>query len=666
MTSILHITASTGGGAGRAVARLHQGLVALGCESRVLCVNDPAGLPGAVLVEGRPGGGGAERWLALSKTVAGPGGRTSISNTLFSLGYPGHDLAALDIVRRADVIHLHWTPRILSIRGVEDILRLRKPTFWTLHDLWPVTAGQHYPASDHAALLSGAETPHLREGFDLTALLLEDKRRSFDHDNLTVVTLGETCAARCRAGSIFAGRRIETAFNGVDTARFAPQHPAQRSATRRMLGIEDDCVVALLMSQDVREKRKGFGHVAQALAGADGFATLARLRDAERLIVMTIGARGSAAAFPGFRTLALDPITDDARLAATIGLADVMIAPAVEETFSLVVLEGWACGVPAIAPRNGGITDAWLETGVNGVLAEGRPDARALALALERFCADDVARGQMRRGARRTAEAFSLEAAAVRMLEIYGLAAPAGETCPMDADAVAVAARQTVVARIDPRPSHWLADRMVEPAIRALIAETTDGDRSARPAGPAAPSAPAKHPAPVRQEWPAASAPTMQRLEIDLTPRLKTVASAQRLEDGAIALAARVAGHAIYGCHLDLEPGFYRVTADLTLFRAAPLLRKGRLRRCVVECVYDRDERLAQTTFDAPLLGSRRKRVDLFFEIDAPRAAGNGGFEFRLWSDSGVKARLEHVALTGHSIHGGPGGAGAAPGMEPS
>lgn len=45
-----------------------------------------------------------------------------------------------------DLIHLHWIcGETLSIK---DIGHIKKPIVWTLHDLWPLTGGDHSPYED--------------------------------------------------------------------------------------------------------------------------------------------------------------------------------------------------------------------------------------------------------------------------------------------------------------------------------------------------------------------------------------------------------------------------------------------------------------------------------------------------------------------------------------
>ncbi len=64
----------------------------------------------------------------------------------FSSARWGIELAHHPWIKDADIVHIHWINHgLLSLSGIERILRLGKPTLWTLHDFWPITGGCHLP-----------------------------------------------------------------------------------------------------------------------------------------------------------------------------------------------------------------------------------------------------------------------------------------------------------------------------------------------------------------------------------------------------------------------------------------------------------------------------------------------------------------------------------------
>jgi glycosyltransferase involved in cell wall biosynthesis len=92
---------------------------------------------------------------------------------------------------------------------------------------------------------------------------------------------------------------------------------------------------------------------------------------------------------------------------AILNRMDLLVLPSDEtkywkELFGRILIEAMACGLPIVASRSGGIPEV---IGEAGVLVE-PGDARALAVALERLCADIEARCALGRAARERALAF--------------------------------------------------------------------------------------------------------------------------------------------------------------------------------------------------------------------------------------------------------------------
>jgi glycosyltransferase involved in cell wall biosynthesis len=96
--------------------------------------------------------------------------------------------------------------------------------------------------------------------------------------------------------------------------------------------------------------------------------------------------------------------------------AGALLFPSITDTQGLVVLEAMAVGTPCIAARSGAVLGL-IEDGENGVIVE--HDAAAMAQAAVSLLRDRERLASLGANARRTAQGFSAEAMARRLLELY-------------------------------------------------------------------------------------------------------------------------------------------------------------------------------------------------------------------------------------------------------
>jgi glycosyltransferase involved in cell wall biosynthesis len=169
---------------------------------------------------------------------------------------------------------------------------------------------------------------------------------------------------------------VEVIPNGVDTQRFKPDENGRNSA-RREVGLGRDDLLALFVGNEWHAKGLSFAIEAVALTKT------------WRLVVVGEGDRASHAARAhaigiGERVTFLGPRADVDRMYLA---ADALVAPSAYETFSLVVHEAAASGLPIVATSVHGVDDLLAdETG--GRLVE--RDATAIANVLEQLTDADL------------------------------------------------------------------------------------------------------------------------------------------------------------------------------------------------------------------------------------------------------------------------------------
>ena len=202
----------------------------------------------------------------------------------------------------------------------------------------------------------------------------------------------------------YRGRREEVIANGVDLDRYRPDAAARR-AVRDELGIADDVVL--------------LAHVARVDAMKDHAGLIAAMTDLPQYQALLIGAGTELLSVP-HNVHRLGLRADIPRLLAA---ADFIVSSsAFGEGFSNTLMEGMACGLPAIATDVG---DARLILGDTGIIVTPR-DPKALASAILALACEERAQYENRsREARaRIAENFSLQRVIDKFGAVYNALSP--------------------------------------------------------------------------------------------------------------------------------------------------------------------------------------------------------------------------------------------------
>ena len=164
--------------------------------------------------------------------------------------------------------------------------------------------------------------------------------------------------------------------SGVDGARFKPDAEA-RARIRGEWGVAPDAVVFLYLGRLTVDK--GLLDLARAFADVPGACLAMVGPDEEGLTEAIRAACGGHAAQLRFAGYTGEP-------QSYMAASDVFVLPSYREGFGSTVIEAAACGLPAIATRIYGLTDAVVH-GATGFLVPPR-DPAALAARMRELAAD--------------------------------------------------------------------------------------------------------------------------------------------------------------------------------------------------------------------------------------------------------------------------------------
>ena len=201
-------------------------------------------------------------------------------------------------------------------------------------------------------------------------------------------------------------------IGGVDSERFSP-NSAARELVRRALGIPKEDVLALFIGRLTLDK----GIMDLALA----FKEIAIKQPNLRLMIVgpdegNITQRLSELLIDYRDRVHIVSYTDQPE--KYMAAADIFCLPSYREGFGSVVIEAAAVGLPALASKIYGLTDA-VEEGVTGFLHEPRSVEQLMRL-LERYASDTDLRIQMGQNARaRAIKQFSSEGLVQAQMKFY-------------------------------------------------------------------------------------------------------------------------------------------------------------------------------------------------------------------------------------------------------
>jgi len=245
------------------------------------------------------------------------------------------------------------------------------------------------------------------------ALLCRLERRIYGDPLVTLAAVSKRTAGQLK--KYFSRDDVTVIPNGVDLTEFSREATAAlRETARSERRIPPEEIVLQLIGNDWRNK---------GLAAL--IAAIARAKDLPlRLLVAGEDAPGpfrAQAALAGIRRRVefCAPVSDVRQLYAA---ADILVAPSLEDSFNLPVLEAMACGLPVIASPVAGVSE-WLTNGFDALLLKNPADVGELADAIRVLATSKQLRSTLAENAIATARRFSWDEHAAELRRLMEQAA---------------------------------------------------------------------------------------------------------------------------------------------------------------------------------------------------------------------------------------------------
>lgn len=340
------VSSSDSGGAGIAALRLHKALMASGVDSSMLCLHKASDTPKVYeykrslfskVIDHLPFIPHKQNKYKKHYPVL------SECYECFSFPEAIYDISSHPLIQQADVVNLHWVGSSLDYSRF--FKNVRKPIVWTLHDMNPFLGISHYYGDRDANLQFSSLEEKVRE--------LKYEAIS-QHPNVSVVNLCHWMKDASEKSEALSNRRHTVIPNSIDINTFKIY---DRTKIRRELSLPLDKPVLLFVSQSVKNKRKGFDLLQDALKGLT--------RDCVLLVVGGVDEELKTRD----NCIFVGSVNNEQRMAMLYAASDAFILPSREDNLPNTMVESLCCGTPVISFSNGGMRDH-IQTLKNGVLVE--------------------------------------------------------------------------------------------------------------------------------------------------------------------------------------------------------------------------------------------------------------------------------------------------------
>lgn len=321
------------------------------------------------------------------------------------LANTGSDITRLPEFLEADVIHLHWINQgMLSLGGIQKILRSGKPVVWTMHDIWPATAICHLTLGCRGFTSACKSCRLLPKGSSLAWSIWRKKQRLLEDGNIYFVTCSHWLESEAKSSALLKGHKMTSIPNPIDTHIY---NRCNKQEARQRLGLPVDKKLILFVSQRVTNHNKGMDYLVEACD---------MLKDIQQLGVVILGghAEDITTQLP---TFPLGYVNDEHRIVDVYNAVDVFVLPSLSENLPNTIMEAMACGVPCVGFRVGGIPEE-IDHKQNGYVADYR-SAEDLARGIRWILTEADYESLSQHAVQKVAQNYSQQSVALKYLDVY-------------------------------------------------------------------------------------------------------------------------------------------------------------------------------------------------------------------------------------------------------
>lgn len=283
--------------------------------------------------------------------------QVSIANT-------GNNIVNNPLVRKADVIHLHWVNQgFLSIHDIHNLVELGKPIVWTMHDQWCYTGICHYVdgCEKFEQQCTGCPKLVIPKTRDVAYRVFNQKKGLLAH--LELVGCSHWMAGEANKSFLTRQSKISSIPNPIDIEVYSPM---DKQSCRQRFNLPTNKKLILFGACKVTDKRKGIDYLVSA---CKILTEQKQLSSNDMSIVVFGGNSDEIAALLPYTVLDVGYIYDNESMIQLYNAVDLFLIPSLEDNLPNTIMESMSCGTPCVGFKTGGIPEM-IDHLENGYVAE--------------------------------------------------------------------------------------------------------------------------------------------------------------------------------------------------------------------------------------------------------------------------------------------------------
>ena len=245
-----------------------------------------------------------------------------------------------------DLVHLHWIGN--EMISIKQLLSIKKPIVWTLHDMWPYCGSEHYTFSND--FINGYEKKKPFP-FDFNFLVWKMKKK-YINPKIHFVSTSNWQQKNIKKSYLYKNNFSELIPLPLDLNFWKP---IDKKISKNLLGINEDNVILFGGDNFIDRKWKGFEFIKDIIKNSksDKFRKdmLFIFFGEDKKFDSEVNALGIK--YKYFKNVS--PNSYDLKL--LYSASDLLLVPSTLESFGQLALEASSCGTPSVCFENTGITE---------------------------------------------------------------------------------------------------------------------------------------------------------------------------------------------------------------------------------------------------------------------------------------------------------------------